>query len=83
MKRIVILLILVFVFMLGVSLTFAQSAPADSTHKYVGASKCKLCHSADKIGAQFKILGSVETCACIRRLGLGHCKGDRQVSRHR
>ncbi len=54
MKRIVILLILVFVFMLGVSLTFAQSAPADSTHKYVGAGKCKLCHSADKIGAQFK-----------------------------
>ena len=55
MKQIVILLIIVFVFIPGVSLTFAQSTPADSTHKYVGAGKCKLCHSADKIGAQFKI----------------------------
>jgi RecJ-like exonuclease len=54
MKRIVVLLILAFIFMLGVSLSFAQS-PSDSTHKFVGAGKCKLCHSADKIGAQFKI----------------------------
>ncbi len=56
MKRVIALLIIVFAFMVGVSLTFAQSAtPSDSTHKYVGANKCKLCHSADKIGAQFKI----------------------------
>lgn len=56
MKRIIALLILAFIFMLGVSFSFAQTAaPADSVHKYVGAAKCKLCHSADKIGAQFKI----------------------------
>lgn len=54
MKRIIALLILVFIFMLGVSFSFAQT-PSDSTHKFVGAGKCKLCHSADKIGAQFKI----------------------------
>jgi len=54
MKRIVIFLMLVVIF--GVNLTFAQSTPpSDSTHKFVGATKCKLCHSADKIGAQFKI----------------------------
>lgn len=56
MKRIVVLLIIAFAFMVGVSLTFAQSpTPSDSTHKFVGANKCKMCHSADKIGAQFKI----------------------------
>jgi len=50
MKKIMLLLVIAFVYMLAVSLAFAQDA-----HKYVGVSKCKLCHSADKIGAQFKV----------------------------
>lgn len=42
--------------MLGVSLTFAQSAaPSDGAHKYIGVNKCKMCHSTEKIGDQYKI----------------------------
>lgn len=57
MRKIILLLVIAVAYMVAVSLVFAQSpqASAPSTHKYVGASKCKLCHSADKIGAQFKI----------------------------
>jgi len=56
MKQIINLSMLVFIFMFGANAAFSQTAPpSDSTHKFVGANKCKLCHSADKIGAQFKI----------------------------
>ncbi len=56
MRRTAGLIILLFSFTIGTSLASAQSAaPADSLHKYVGASKCKMCHSAEKIGAQYKI----------------------------
>jgi hypothetical protein len=57
MKKIVFILMFVFAFMVAVAMTFAQSADSVSqsgNHKYVGAGKCKLCHSTDKIGAQFK-----------------------------
>lgn len=55
MKRIVFILALAFAFMVAVSITFAQTAGSDSSHKYIGVGKCKMCHSTDKIGAQFKI----------------------------
>lgn len=56
MKKIIALLIVVFIFMLGVTLTFAQSATSpNGVHKYVGVAKCKMCHSTEKIGAQYKI----------------------------
>lgn len=29
------------------------AAPDDVKHQFVGASKCKLCHSAEKVGAQY------------------------------
>lgn len=58
MKGIIVILTLAFVFMLAVSLTFAQSVATsgqDSIHKYIGVGKCKMCHNTEKIGAQFKI----------------------------
>ena len=56
MKRIVNLSMLIFISTFGVSSVFAQAAPPpDSTNKFVGANKCKMCHSTEKIGAQFKI----------------------------
>ncbi len=54
MKRIIALLIVAFIFMLGVTMTFAQ-VPADSAHKFIGVQKCKMCHATEKIGAQYKI----------------------------
>lgn len=33
--------------------TAAAAAPAKATHQYVGAKKCKMCHNAEKGGAQF------------------------------
>jgi len=68
MKRVIVILIPALVVMLGVSRSFAQS-PSDSTHKFVGAGKCKLCHSADKIGAQFKIWEASKHAQAFTDLG--------------
>jgi RecJ-like exonuclease len=57
-KKIVFILAFALAFMMAVTMTFAQttdSASGGGTHKYIGAEKCKLCHSTEKIGAQFKI----------------------------
>ena len=58
MKKIVFILTFTFTLMAAAVMASAQTADTASqavSHQYVGAGKCKLCHSAEKIGAQFKI----------------------------
>ncbi len=56
MKMFLPLLTVVLMLICGASATFGQSARATTgTHKFVGAQKCKMCHSTEKIGAQYKI----------------------------
>jgi hypothetical protein len=53
MKRFFTLLTIVFVMLMVVAL-FAQKAD-NTTFKYVGAKKCKMCHNKSKTGKQFSL----------------------------
>lgn len=63
------------------------AAPEDLKHQFVGASKCKLCHSAEKVGAQyakwhdskhakaFEMLGTPEAKAVGAKVGVPDPQG--------
>ena len=51
--------------------TSAAAAPAKapSVHQYVGVKKCKLCHNAEKTGAQFKKWSETKHAKAFATLG--------------
>jgi len=56
MKRTITLIAAAFAFTISVNLASVRTViSADGARKFVGAGKCKLCHSTEKIGNQFQI----------------------------
>jgi hypothetical protein len=46
-----------------------KAAPAKALHKYVGASKCKLCHNSASVGSQYKIWADSKHAQAYKMLG--------------